>query len=81
MIKKRKAPKTTAGAPRKDPNRYPKGWNRERVQAVLAHYENQTEEQALAEDEAAWRDGAFATIQVPLELVPKVQKLLAKRIG
>ena len=66
---------------RKDPNRYPKGWNRKRVQAVAAHYENQTEDEAVAEDEAAFRDGSFAMMQVPLELVPRVQKLLAKRAG
>ena len=72
---------TTAKTSRKDPNQYPKGWNRQRVEAVIAHYENQTEDEAVAEDEAALRDGAFAMIQVPLELVPKVQKLLAKRAG
>jgi hypothetical protein len=40
---------------RKDPNRYPKGWNRARVQALLDHYENQTDDEAVAEDDAAIR--------------------------
>ena len=81
MTSKRPRRKAAKRAKPKDPNRYPKGWNRQRVQAVLAHYENQTDEEAAAEDEAAWRDGAFAMIQVPIELVPAVQKLIAKRAG
>ena len=78
---RKKARKATGRKREKDPNRYPKGWNRERVEAVLAHYENQTEDEAVAEDEAAWRNEAFAMIQVPLALVPKVQKLLARHAG
>jgi hypothetical protein len=77
----RKARKAAKRARPKDPNRYPKGWNRQKVQAVLEHYENQTDEEAIAEDEAAWRDGAYAMIQVPLALVPRVQKLLARYTG
>jgi hypothetical protein len=80
-IKKRLRPAKAGKPSRKDPNVYPKGWNRQRVQAVIAHYENQTEDEAMAEDEAAFRDGAFAMIQVPIKLVPAVQKLLAKRAG
>ena len=33
--------------------RFPPGWDEERVRRVLAHYEEQTEEEAVAEDEAA----------------------------
>ena len=33
--------------------RFPPGWDQERVKRVLAHYEMQTEDEALAEDEAA----------------------------
>ena len=36
-------------------NRSPKGWNEARVRDVLEHYENQTENEAVAEDEAAFR--------------------------
>jgi hypothetical protein len=35
--------------------RFPPGWDEERVRKVLAHYEEQTEEEATAEDEAAHR--------------------------
>jgi hypothetical protein len=33
-------------------NRFPPGWDEARVQAVLDHYERQSEEEAVAEDEA-----------------------------
>ena len=33
-------------------NKFPDGWDEERVQLVIAHYAQQTEDEALAEDEA-----------------------------
>jgi len=36
-------------------NNYPPGWDEERVRRVLAHYEQQSEEEAVAEDEAAFK--------------------------
>lgn len=59
-------------------NRFPQGWDEERVRRVLAHYENQTEEEAVAEDEAGYEDRTESTIQVPVELVPAVRELIAK---
>jgi hypothetical protein len=35
-------------------NRFPPGWDEERVQEVLKYYERQTDEEAAAEDEAAF---------------------------
>lgn len=34
--------------------KFPPGWDEERVRNMLAHYEQQTEEEAVAEDEAAF---------------------------
>ena len=34
-------------------DRFPPGWDEERVRKVLTHYEEQTEDEAVAEDEAA----------------------------
>jgi hypothetical protein len=34
-------------------SKFPSGWNAERVRRVLDHYEDQTEDEAVAEDEAA----------------------------
>jgi hypothetical protein len=76
--KSAKRPRTTSAV---DPNRYPKGWNRKRVQALADYYDNQSDEEAIAELEAAFDDKESAMIQVPLKLVPRVRKLLAKRAG
>ncbi|NLD38574.1 MAG: hypothetical protein GX654_17070 [Desulfatiglans sp.] len=59
-------------------NRFPKGWDEERVKCVLDHYESQTEEEAVAEDEAAWEDISQTFVEVPNELIPAVRELLAK---
>jgi len=60
---------------------YPPGWNESRVKRVLEHYECQSEEEAVAEDEAAYEDPNQTFIEIPNELVPEVRELLAKRSG
>ncbi len=60
------------------PNRFPPGWNEERVRKVLAHYEQQAEEEAVAEDEAAFEDSTQTVIKVPKELLPAIRELIAK---
>ena len=59
-----------------DKNKYPRGWNQQRVQEVIDHIETRTEEEAIAEDEAAFEQG-YTAMQVPLELVPIVRQLIA----
>ncbi len=59
-------------------NAFPPGWNEKRVKDVLAHYESQTEEEALAEDEAAFEVAGQTVMEIPTELVPKVRELIAK---
>lgn len=63
----------------KKESKYPPGWDEERVRKVLAHYEAQTEEEALAEDEAAFEDISQTIMKIPSELVPIVRELIAKR--
>ncbi len=58
-------------------SRFPPGWNEDRVLRVLRHYEEQTEEEAVAEDEAAF-ENAETVMQVPVELVPVFNELIAK---
>lgn len=60
---------------------FPPGWDEKRVQEVLAHYESQTEEQAVAEDEAAYEDSSQTFMEVPNKLVPRVRELIAKQTG
>jgi hypothetical protein len=59
-------------------NKFPPGWDDERVQRVLEHYETQSEEESFAEDEAAYEDSSQTFMEIPNELVPKVRELLAK---
>jgi hypothetical protein len=61
--------------------RFPPGWDAERVQRVLEHYENQTEEEAVAEDEAAFAAEGQTVMVVPTELVPEIRELIARRRG
>jgi hypothetical protein len=59
--------------------KYPPGWDESRVKRVLEHYETQTDEEAVAEDEAAWEDTSHTKMDVPVELVPTVRELIAKK--
>lgn len=60
-------------------SKFPPGWNETRVQNVLAHYDAQTEEEAVAEDEAAFENPDQTFIEIPNELLPKVRELIARR--
>jgi len=64
-------------------NRFPDGWDEARVRRVLEHYEEQSEAEAVAEDEAAYEDRTQVVMEVPVELVPAVRELIArsKRTG
>jgi hypothetical protein len=58
---------------------YPPGWDESRVKRVLEHYESQSEDEAVAEDEAAYEDSNQTFIEVPNELIPEVRELIAKK--
>jgi hypothetical protein len=60
-------------------SKYPPGWDKNRVRRVLEHYEGQTDEEAVAEDEAAYEAITHTTMEVPVDLVPAVRELIAKR--
>jgi hypothetical protein len=57
---------------------FPPGWDEARVQRVLAHYESQSDEEAVAEDEATFETTTHTAMEVPVELVPAVRELIAK---
>ncbi|OGP93581.1 MAG: hypothetical protein A2Z19_00870 [Deltaproteobacteria bacterium RBG_16_54_18] len=57
---------------------FPPGWDAERVKRVLTHYESQSEEEAVAEDEAAFEAEGQTVIEVPTEIVPAIRDLIAK---
>jgi hypothetical protein len=50
----------------------------EQVRQVLAYYEGQTEDEAAAEDEAAFADPSQVVMVIPRELVPIVRALIAQ---
>ena len=62
-------------------SRFPAGWDEEKVRRVLAHYEEQTSEEAVAEDEAAFEIQDETVMKVPHKLVPTVRELIAKQQG
>ena len=57
-------------------NRFPPGWDEARVRDLIEHYESQTEDEAVAEDEAAFEDRPQTVMLIPNELVPAVRALL-----
>ena len=59
-------------------SRLPKGWDEKKVRRVLAHYEGQSEDDAVAEDEAAYCGDGYSMVELPDELLPKVRRLLAR---
>jgi len=60
-------------------SRFPEGWDAARVARVLRHYDAQTDDEAVAEDEAMYEATTCTTMGVPVELVPAVRELIAKR--
>jgi hypothetical protein len=61
------------------PGKFPPGWDEDRVQRVLEHYESQTEAEAVAEDEAALDSPVETVMTIPTALVPEVRELIARR--
>jgi hypothetical protein len=59
-------------------NKFPPNWDEQKARRVLADYDGQTEEDALAEDEAGIKSSE-TVMNIPHELVPKVRELIAKR--
>jgi hypothetical protein len=59
----------------------PRGWTEAQIQRLIEHYENQTEEEAVAEDEAAFKAEGQTVMVVPTELVPEIRKLIARKSG
>ena len=60
-------------------SKFPSGWDEDRVKRVLDHYESQTDEEAVAEDEASWEETSHTKMDIPVDLVQTVRDLLAKK--
>jgi hypothetical protein len=58
--------------------KFPEGWDESRVKGALEHYERQSAEEAVAEDEAAFEKEGQTVMEIPNDLVPAVRELIAK---
>jgi hypothetical protein len=57
---------------------FPPGWDEERVKRLIADYDSLTEEEQVAEDEAAVSEQSGQTvITVPEPLLPAIRQMLA----
>ena len=59
-------------------SKFPLNWDDKRVQKVIAHYEQQTEDAVIAEDEGAFGNSSQTVVEIPQELMPVVRELIAK---
>lgn len=61
--------------------RFPAGWDEQRVKRLLAELDARTEEEWIAADEAGAADeGDQAVITVPASLLPEIRRLLASHM-
>jgi hypothetical protein len=59
----------------------PRGWNEKRVGEVIAYYDTQTEDERVAEYEAAMEVEGVSVMLVPSDLVPEIRRLIGRRRG
>ena len=59
----------------------PKDWTEKKIRELIKYYDNQTEEEQLAEHEAAYKAADQTMMGVPTDLVPAVRELIARRRG
>ena len=57
----------------------PAGDRLEILTTLVDHYESQTDDDATAEDQKAFESTTHTAMEVPVELVPEVRQLIAKR--
>ena len=62
-------------------NEFPPGWDEERVRSVITYYDQQTEDEAVAEAEAALQNESSTLMKIPTELVPAVLELIDKHLA
>ncbi len=58
---------------------YPDGWDEDQIRQLAEYYDNQTEDEQLAEHEAAFLAEGQTVMVVPTELVPEIIQLIAKK--
>ena len=64
---------------RRRKQKFPPGWDEARVRRLIDYYEGQSEQEAIAEDEAAFSAISRTAMKIPVDLVPEVRELIAQR--
>ena len=59
--------------------RLPKGWTEEKIRKLAEYHDNLTEDEQVAEIEAAMNAEGQTLIAVPTELIPEILKLINKK--
>ena len=59
-------------------NQFPRGFDEAKIKNIIEHYENQTEDEAVAEDETIMISKQQTMMQIPNNLVPIVRELIAQ---
>ena len=59
--------------------RLPKGWTEDQIRKLAEHHDNLTDDEEVAEIEAALNDENQTMMMVPTELVPEIVKLINKK--
>ena len=57
----------------------PPGWTEKEIRELAEYYDNQSEDEQVAEHEAAYRAADQTVMVVPTELVPEIRKLIARK--
>ena len=77
---KKQAAAAKSPAPRKK-QKFPPGWDEARVKEVIAYYDQQTEDEELAEYEAGMKTEGLTVMLIPRDLVPEVRRLIGRKRG
>lgn len=65
-----------------DEPKFPEGWDADRVQRLIDHYEELSDDEMAAEDEEAVEEHVGqSVVTVPDELLPAIRQLLAAHKG
>ena len=59
--------------------KFPPGWDAERVRRLIANYDALDKEQQVAEDEAAQEQPSQTTAVVPIEFMPAIRQMFAHK--
>ena len=57
---------------------FPPGWDAEKAKTLADYYDNQSDDEAIAEAEAALEEEGQTLVLVPTELMPTIQELIAR---